>query len=208
MVMVVGNDIVKINDSEWQSRSSRTFLPLAPSSCAYQSIKQMRHTPHTLDSSPLLDSSLPALLTSIMTTSPADGEVLDTIHRLLGSRIRVTMTDGRIASGKFMSLDRLGSIMLEDVVEQRWLAYHDVSTADKKDAKSNDVDNTADASVTNSADNNNVQQHVHHTKDESGLVCQWTTERSLTQAVIIGMKVAKVEIMMREWEARLEKTTE
>ena len=114
------------------------------------------------------------------------------------------MTDERIASGKFMSLDRLGNIMLEDVVEQRWLAYHDVSTAD---AKSNVDVNTADASVTNSADNNNVQQHVHHTKDESGL-CQWTTERSLTQAVIIGMKVAKVEIMMREWEARLEKTTE
>jgi small nuclear ribonucleoprotein (snRNP)-like protein len=69
----------------------------------------------------------------MMTTSPADGEVLDTIQRLLGSRICVTMTDGRgIASGKFMSLDRLGSIMLEDV-EQRWLAYHDVSTADNKD---------------------------------------------------------------------------
>ena len=132
----------------------------------------------------------------MMTTSPADGEVLDTIHRLLGSRMCVsTMTDGRIVSGKFMSLDRLGSIMLEDVVEQRWLAYHDVSTADNKDTKSYD-DNTEDASVTNSADNNNVQQHVHHTKDESGL-CQWTTERSLTQAVIIGMKVAKVEIMMR-----------
>ena len=47
--------------------------------------------------------------------------------------------------------------MLENVVEQRWLAYHDVSTADKKDAKSNDDDNTADASVTNSADNNNAQ---------------------------------------------------
>mmetsp|Transcript_14259 Transcript_14259/g.21479 ORF Transcript_14259/g.21479 Transcript_14259/m.21479 type:complete len:143 (+) Transcript_14259:89-517(+) len=142
-----------------------------------------------------------------MATSPADGEVLDTIHRLLGSRIRVTMTDGRIASGKFMSLDRLGNIMLENVVEQRWLAYHDVSTADKKDAKSNVDDYTADASVTNSADNNNTQQHVQHTKDESGL-CQWTTERSLTQAVIIGIKVAKVEIVRREWEARLEKTTE
>jgi len=59
------------------------------------------------------------------------------------------MTDERIASGKFMSLDRLGSIMLEDVVEQRWLAYHDVSTADNKDTKSYD-DNTEDASVTNS----------------------------------------------------------
>lgn len=133
-----------------------------------------------------------------MTTSQAaDSEALDTIHRLLGARIRVTMTDGRIASGKFINLDRLGNIMLEDVVEKRLLEYHDVPTADTKDT-------SLDQKASNSDDNNNTQQHVQYTRDENG-VCQWTTERSVTQAVIIGSKVAKVEIMRRELEARLEK---
>ena len=132
-----------------------------------------------------------------MTTSQADSEALDTIHRLLGSRIRVTMTDGRVASGKFINLDRLGNIMLEDVVEQRWIEYQDVPTADKEDAALINKESNSD-------DSNNTQQHVQHTRDENG-VCQWTTERSVTQAVIIGSKVAKVEIMRQELEARLEK---
>jgi small nuclear ribonucleoprotein (snRNP)-like protein len=129
-------------------------------------------------------------------------EVLDTIHRLIGSRIRVTMTDGRIVTGKFTCLDRLGNIMLEDVLEKRWLAYHDVS-ADNKDSNkplttttAND-DNTAHAAV-----NDFSKQIVQHTKDESG-ACHWTTERSLTQAVIIGKKVNKVEITREQWEARV-----
>mmetsp|Transcript_3678 Transcript_3678/g.5599 ORF Transcript_3678/g.5599 Transcript_3678/m.5599 type:complete len:136 (+) Transcript_3678:80-487(+) len=132
-----------------------------------------------------------------MTTSQADSEALDTIHRLLGSRIRVTMTDGRIASGKFISLDRLGNIMLEDVVEQRWLEYNDEPAADTKDTSLNNKESNSD-------DSNNNAQQLQHTKDESG-VCRWTTERSVTQAVIIGSKVAKVEMMRQELEARLEK---
>lgn len=149
-----------------------------------------------------------------MTTSPADSEALDTIHRLLGSRIRVTMTDGRVATGKFTSLDRLGNIMLTNVVEQRWLAYHDVSDDRNDNApKSNNCltavndGNTADVAVIKETTNCNdeskkyTQKNVQHTKDESGL-CHWTTDRSLTQAVIIGRKVAKVEITRRQWEAR------
>lgn len=101
---------------------------------------------------------------SIMAMSPADDvEVLNTIHHLLGGSVRVTMTDGRVATGIFTCLDRLGNIILEDVIEQRWLEYYDVWTA---------------------------------TDD------RWITERSLTKAVIIGSKVAKVEITRKQWEAR------
>ena len=82
--------------------------------------------------------------------------------------------------------------MLEDVVEQRWLACHDVAAAENK-------------GETNSDDSSNAKQYVQHTKDENGL-CLWTTERSLTQAVIIGNKVSKVEIMRRDWEARVAKS--
>ena len=64
------------------------------------------------------------------TNEPSSAEILDTIHRLLGSRIKVTMSDGRIVSGKFSCLDRLGNIMLEDVVEQRQIAYQDVTATD------------------------------------------------------------------------------
>ncbi len=136
------------------------------------------------------------LLSSAMTTSQAASEALDTVHRLLGSRIRVTMTDGRIASGKFINLDRLGNIMLEDVVETRLLEYHDVPAADTKDTSLNKKEANSDEI------NNAAQQHVQFTKDENG-VCQWTTERSVTQAVIIGSKVSKVEMMKQELEARL-----
>ena len=86
--------------------------------------------------------------------------------------------------------------MLEDVVEQRWLEYHDVPTADTKDTSLNNKESNSD-------DSSNAQQ-LQHTKDESG-VCQWTTERSVTQAVIIGSKVTKVEMMRQELEARLGK---
>lgn len=80
--------------------------------------------------------------------------------------------------------------MLEDVVEQRQIAYQDVTATDDK-------------KETNSDDSSNANQYdVQHTKDENGL-CLWTTERSLTQAVIIGTKVSKVEVTKRDWEARI-----
>ncbi len=88
--------------------------------------------------------------------------------------------------------------MLEDVVETRLLEYHDVPTADTKDISLNKKEASSDDS------NNAAQKQGQFTKDENG-VCQWTTERSVTQAVIIGSKVAKVEIMKQEFEARLEK---
>jgi small nuclear ribonucleoprotein (snRNP)-like protein len=127
-------------------------------------------------------------------------DVLDTIHRLLGSRIRVTMTDGRIVTGKFTCLDRLGNIILEDVVEQRWLAYHDVY-ADNKYSE-NPLTTVVDDKNTDAAVNGLSQQIVQQTKDERGAY-HWITKRSMTQAVIIGRKVKKVEITRQQWEAKV-----
>ena len=54
-----------------------------------------------------------------------NNNLLSTIHILLGSKLRVTMTDGRVVNGNFVSLDRLGNIILDNVVECRSVAYND-----------------------------------------------------------------------------------
>ena len=56
--------------------------------------------------------------------SSDNNNLLSTIHILLGSKLRVTMTDGRIVKGNFVSLDRLGNIILDNVVECRSVAYN------------------------------------------------------------------------------------
>ena len=53
-----------------------------------------------------------------------NNNLLSTIHILLGSKLRVTMTDGRVVNGNFVSLDRLGNIILDNVVECRSVAYN------------------------------------------------------------------------------------
>lgn len=94
------------------------------------------------------------------------------------------MTDGRVVVGKFTCLDRLGNIILEDVVEQRWLSYSDASaTNDQKTTVQN-----GDSSDSKSINNN---------------LMYWNTERSLTKAVILGKKVTKVEITKQQWEAKI-----
>ena len=124
-----------------------------------------------------------------MKSSPANGDVL---ANLIGSNIRVTMTDGRVASGKFICLDRLGNIMLEDVTERRRLAYHDDTMTEENHHLDENNPKT---------DVDNKTKNMQYT-NESGTY-HWTTERSLTQAVIIGKKVVKVEIKKRELELRL-----
>lgn len=56
--------------------------------------------------------------------SSDNNNLLSTIHILLGSKLRVTMSDGRIVNGNFVSLDRLGNIILDNVVECRSVAYN------------------------------------------------------------------------------------
>ena len=99
-----------------------------------------------------------------------ENNLLDTIHLLLGSKLRITMSDGRIATGKFICLDRLGNVTLENVVEHRRLAYISPSESGEGD-----------------------EQKLY----------QWDTERTLSQAVIPGSRLAKIEISKGEFEARV-----
>ena len=121
-------------------------------------------------------------------TTPATEQtnLLNTIHRLLGAKLHVTMTDGRIATGKFVSLDRLGNIVLEDVVERRRVAYAPPSSAEGGDTSNNDEGG-------NTSHDNKVYT--------------WDTERTISQAVILGDRLAKVEIAKGEWDARFGRET-
>ena len=56
--------------------------------------------------------------------SSDNNNLLRTIHILLGSKLQVVMSDGRIVHGNFVSLDRLGNIILDNVVEFRSVAYN------------------------------------------------------------------------------------
>lgn len=103
-----------------------------------------------------------------------DAELLRTVHLLLGSKLRVTMTDGRVARGNFACLDRLGNIVLENVVEHRKVAYVPPSSSEKGG-------------------------------EHDRRVYEWDTERSLSQAVILGDRLAKVEIAKTEWRKRVGK---
>ena len=75
------------------------------------------------------------------------------------------MTDGRTAQGKFICLDRLGNIVLEDVVEKREIVY---SPNDGREGEK-----------------------------------RWNTKRILSQAVIVGERMAKVQIVRDEYQRRV-----
>lgn len=76
------------------------------------------------------------------------------------------MTDGRTAKGKFLSIDRLGNILLQDVVERREITY------------------------------------CPKVNGEIGMR-KWDTKRVLSQAVILGERVAKVQIKKHEYQSRV-----
>jgi small nuclear ribonucleoprotein (snRNP)-like protein len=76
------------------------------------------------------------------------------------------MIDGRVAQGKFICLDRLGNIVLEDVIERREMKYHNET-------------------------------------DEQKRVYRWDTERCLSQAVIPGDRLARVQIDKDEYQRRV-----
>ncbi|KAL3766510.1 hypothetical protein ACHAW5_001179 [Stephanodiscus triporus] len=99
--------------------------------------------------------------------------LINTIHLLLGSKLRITMTDGRIVHGRFLCLDRLGNIILDNAVEFREMAYNipppsvTIASEDRGNRNSRD-DNSDDRPLCN---NNQT-------------AFKWNTERSLSQAVI------------------------
>ena len=112
--------------------------------------------------------------------------ILKSMNLLLGSQLKVTMTDGRIVTGQFVSLDRLGNTVLENVIENRKVAYNIPATNDGI---------TGDKSKEDDKEDN---QQIQQTSTDSSII-QWDTQRSLTQAVILGTKLQKVEIEKREW---------
>jgi len=61
--------------------------------------------------------------TASETCAVENDRILNTIHLLIGAKLRVTMTDRRVATGRFVCLDRLSNVVLEDVVELRRVAY-------------------------------------------------------------------------------------
>lgn len=102
-----------------------------------------------------------------------DGDVLlETIHQLLGSKIRVTMKDGRTVNGTFVCLDRLNNILLEDAIEHRKIGY-----------KQNIV----------SSDDGSSEEQLY----------TWDAEREISQAMVRGDKIVKVEICESEWVERI-----
>ena len=96
-------------------------------------------------------------------SAASESRLLEKIHSLIGSNLIVTMTDGRTAQGKFICLDRLGNIVLEDAEEKRDITY-------SPDGEEN--------------------------------VYRWETERLLSQAVIPGERLARVQISKDEYQRR------
>jgi len=119
--------------------------------------------------------------------------LINTIHLLLGSKLRITMTDGRIVHGKFLCLDRLGNIILENAVEFRRIVY--IPPPPSVAIASEDEGNRSSSSDVNT----NYKSRCNNDQP----MFTWNTERSLSQAVIQGNRLAKVEIAKREWEKRI-----
>jgi small nuclear ribonucleoprotein (snRNP)-like protein len=98
------------------------------------------------------------------------------------------MTDGRIVHGKFICLDRLGNIILDSAVEYRQIVYIPPPSVA---LSSEDRENG------NFCDENNMNDKPRRDK------FTWITNRSLSQAVIKGNRLAKVEIAKSDWENRM-----
>jgi len=127
---------------------------------------------------------------SIIKGEPSN--ILKSMNLLLGSQLKVTMTDGRIVTGQFVSLDRLGNTVLENVIENRKVAYN---------IPTNDDGITGDKSK--EEDNQDYKEdtkQIQQTSTDGSNIIKWDTQRSLTQAVILGNKLQKVEIEKSEWK--------
>ena len=148
--------------------------------------------------------------------------LLSDLHRILGAKLRVTMTDGRIACGTFVGLDRLCNIILENVVEYREIAY--VNPINNAAAAADDDDDDDDGGVSSGrGDDDGGNNSAKCSKEEGGTdqignrecnnnnnnpnVYRWNTERSLSQAVIRGDRLTKVEIAKDEWIKRIGRCT-
>lgn len=102
------------------------------------------------------------------------------------------MTDGRYVTGEFTCLDRCGNVILSDAVERRVVGYVGKSFE------------SGEGSLLKDRERRISSKCQHEVIESEGKrVYVWNTERSLSQAVIPGGRLAKVEIAKREWGERV-----
>lgn len=136
---------------------------------------------------------------------------LTDIHLILGARLRVTMTDGRVARGTFVGLDRLCNIILDNVIEHRDIAYiapNQSSPSGGGDVSGGDDGNDEVSHSHSIAEKGKIDRQMAESEEcndygnHPQILYRWSTERSLTQAVVRGDSLAKVEIIREEWAKR------
>mmetsp|Transcript_18865 Transcript_18865/g.24273 ORF Transcript_18865/g.24273 Transcript_18865/m.24273 type:complete len:102 (+) Transcript_18865:79-384(+) len=52
------------------------------------------------------------------------------VQSLLGCKVRCTLNDGRVATGRLVCLDRMRNMILTDCVEERWIDSIDYNNND------------------------------------------------------------------------------
>jgi len=108
--------------------------------------------------------------------------VVERMRGLLGKELHCTLSDGRVARGTFVCIDRLSNIILENVVEQRPLTTTATS-----------ISSVSSASDTNTISNNN-------SNNNNKIVY---TERHLSQALVPGKHLRHVQIRTKSLEEQL-----
>mmetsp|Transcript_1902 Transcript_1902/g.5020 ORF Transcript_1902/g.5020 Transcript_1902/m.5020 type:complete len:146 (-) Transcript_1902:652-1089(-) len=130
-----------------------------------------------------------------MSTSPtrttATADPREAMGKLLGCTVKCTLVDGRIATGRFVCLDRLRNIILCDVLEVRKVPV------------------AAYGSYVDSA----RQQHGHDSKGKSKEERSNEHEasskhyvyaaRKLSQAMVPGKHLVKVEVSQKIWDSKV-----
>ena len=142
-----------------------------------------------------------------------DNDPLSDIHHILGAKLRVTMTDGRVAHGTFVGLDRLCNIIMDNVIEYREIAYMHPNQSHPSDGVGvSGVEDDGEGGIYSSGNDNNDRGHnpileSQEFNNNTSQIYRWNTERSLSQAVIRGDRLAKFEIAKEEWTKRTGRST-
>eukprot|EP00978_Attheya_sp_CCMP212_P049135 scaffold621436_cov90-Attheya_sp.AAC.3 len=100
--------------------------------------------------------------------------VVERMRGLLGKELHCTLSDGRVARGTFVCIDRLSNIILQNVVEQRPLTT-----------------TTTTSSISSGSDANTSNNNIVY------------TERHLSQALVPGKHLRHVQIRTKCLEGEL-----
>eukprot|EP00523_Entomoneis_sp_CCMP467_P020860 CAMPEP_0168852074 /NCGR_PEP_ID=MMETSP0727-20121128/12771_1 /TAXON_ID=265536 /ORGANISM="Amphiprora sp., Strain CCMP467" /LENGTH=148 /DNA_ID=CAMNT_0008906149 /DNA_START=62 /DNA_END=504 /DNA_ORIENTATION=- len=143
---------------------------------------------------------------SITTTTNGNGNsttsVQKAVESLLGSRLRCTLEDGRIATGNLVCLDRMRNMILTDCLEERIIHAEDYYYNPTRSLAQNgsDDDNANNNNNTNDDDDDAVAllQQRHPQNQNSRVVI-----RRLQQAMIPGERLKKVEIAQSLYQTKV-----